>query len=58
MKHILLTLIACLFAMSAVAQLFPDFSKMHFGCDGLHPAEEGQRLMGRYIAKEIRNNYF
>ena len=26
--------------------------------DGLHPAEEGQRLMGRYIAKEIRNNYF
>lgn len=26
--------------------------------DGLHPDEEGQRLMGRYIAKEIRNNYF
>lgn len=26
--------------------------------DGLHPAEEGQQLMGRYIAKEIRNNYF
>ncbi len=34
MKHILLTLIACLFAMSAVAQSFPDFSKLHFGCDG------------------------
>lgn len=26
--------------------------------DGLHPAEAGQKLMGRYIAKEIRNNYF
>ena len=26
--------------------------------DGLHPGTEGQRLMGRYIAKEIRNNYF
>lgn len=26
--------------------------------DGLHPETEGQRLMGRYIAKEIRNNYF
>ena len=26
--------------------------------DGLHPGPEGQQLMGRYIAKEIRNNYF
>lgn len=26
--------------------------------DGLHPVEEGQQLMGRYIAKEIRNNYY
>jgi len=26
--------------------------------DGLHPNIEGQKLMGRYIAKEIRNNYF
>lgn len=26
--------------------------------DGLHPGSEGQQLMGRYIAKEIRNNYF
>lgn len=26
--------------------------------DGLHPDKEGQELMGRYIAKEIRNNYF
>lgn len=26
--------------------------------DGLHPDQEGQCLMGRYIAKEIRNNYF
>jgi lysophospholipase L1-like esterase len=26
--------------------------------DGLHPGPEGQALMGRYIAKEIRNNYF
>lgn len=26
--------------------------------DGLHPDEKGQQLMGRYIAKEIRNNYF
>jgi len=26
--------------------------------DGLHPAEKGQQLMGRYIAKEIRNNFF
>lgn len=26
--------------------------------DGLHPDKEGQKLMGRYIAKEIRNNFF
>lgn len=26
--------------------------------DGLHPDVEGQQLMGRFIAKEIRNNYF
>lgn len=26
--------------------------------DGLHPDVPGQQLMGRYIAKEIRNNYF
>jgi len=26
--------------------------------DGLHPEAEGQQLMGRYIAKEIRNNFF
>ena len=26
--------------------------------DGLHPDIAGQQLMGRYIAKEIRNNYF
>ena len=26
--------------------------------DGLHPGVAGQQLMGRYIAKEIRNNYF
>ena len=26
--------------------------------DGLHPEKEGQKLMGRYIAKEIRNNIF
>jgi lysophospholipase L1-like esterase len=26
--------------------------------DGLHPDKEGQVLMGRYIAKEIRNNFF
>lgn len=26
--------------------------------DGIHPAENGQRLEGAYAAKEIRNNYF
>ncbi|MCR5166349.1 MAG: hypothetical protein K6C13_03910 [Oscillospiraceae bacterium] len=26
--------------------------------DGLHPDAPGQQLMGRFIAKEIRNNYF
>ncbi len=26
--------------------------------DGLHPDVAGQKLMGRYIAKEIRNNYY
>ena len=26
--------------------------------DGLHPDVEGQQSMGRYIAKEIRNNFF
>lgn len=26
--------------------------------DGLHPNTAGQQLMGKYLAKEIRNNYF
>ena len=26
--------------------------------DGLHPDKPGQELMGRYIAKEIRNHFF
>ncbi len=26
--------------------------------DGLHPDTDGQQLQGRYVAKEIRNNYF
>ena len=26
--------------------------------DGLHPNAAGQQLMGKYLAKEIRNNYF
>ena len=26
--------------------------------DGSHPNAEGQQLMGKYLAKEIRNNYF
>jgi lysophospholipase L1-like esterase len=26
--------------------------------DGLHPDQPGQQLMGRFIAKEIRNNFF
>ena len=58
-------LVMLLFCQMAQAQVFPDFTKMNFGCDGqrylrdgLHPAEKGQQLMGRYIAKEIRNNYF
>lgn len=26
--------------------------------DGLHPNTEGQKLMGKYLAKSMRNNYF
>ena len=26
--------------------------------DGVHPDVEGQKMLGSYIAKEIRNNYF
>jgi len=33
-------------------------SKGRYLRDGLHPDERGQQLMGRYIAKEIRNNYY
>lgn len=35
-----------------------DGKKGRYLRDGLHPNEEGQQLMGRYIAKEIRNNYY
>lgn len=34
MKHIFVSALCLLLSMSASAQLFPDFSKMHFGCDG------------------------
>lgn len=33
-------------------------SKGRYLRDGLHPDAPGQQLMGRYIAKEIRNNYY
>lgn len=26
--------------------------------DGLHPNENGRKLMGLYVSKEIRNNYY
>lgn len=34
MKKIVFSLLGMLFIMTASAQMFPDFSKLNFGCDG------------------------
>lgn len=51
-------LIDC-YANSSISEKFEQTSNRgRYLKDGLHPDVEGQCLMGRYIAKEIRNNYF
>ena len=51
-------LIDC-YAESGICEKFEQPSgRGRYLRDGLHPDVEGQVLMGRYIAKEIRNNYF
>lgn len=51
-------LIDC-YSNSGITEKFEQpSSKGRYLRDGLHPDKEGQELMGRYIAKEIRNNYF
>lgn len=35
-----------------------EFEQGRYLMDGLHPGDAGRELMGRYIAKEIRNNLF
>ena len=51
-------LIDC-YGESSICEKFEQpSSRSKYLRDGLHPDVEGQVLMGRYIAKEIRNNYF
>lgn len=50
-------LIDC-YGESGITEKLEDGHGNRYLRDGLHPAEEGQQLMGRYIAKEIRNNYY
>lgn len=47
------------YSESGIIQQFEKWGeKGRYLRDGLHPDKEGQELMGRYIAKEIRNNYY
>lgn len=51
-------LIDC-YAYSGITEKFEQPSgRGRYLRDGLHPDKEGQELMGRYISKEIRNNFF
>ena len=51
-------LIDC-YGESGICEKFEEpSSRGRYLRDGLHPDVEGQVLMGRYIAKEIRNNFF
>jgi len=50
-------LIDC-YSESGITEKLEDGHGHRYLRDGLHPGPEGQQLMGRYIAKEIRNNYF
>ena len=51
-------LIDC-YGESSICEKFEQpYSRGKYLRDGLHPDVEGQQLMGRYIAKEIRNNFF
>ena len=44
---------------SGISQFFENSNtRGRYLKDGVHPDIEGQRLIGRYIAKEIRNNFF
>lgn len=43
---------------SGITEKLEDGHGHRYLRDGLHPNAEGQELMGRYIAKEIRNNWF
>ncbi len=46
------------FANSGITEKLENGQGQRYLRDGLHPHEEGQQLMGRYIAKEIRNNCY
>lgn len=46
------------YSESGISEKLEDGHGHRYLRDGLHPDTEGQQLMGRYIAKEIRNNYF
>ncbi len=43
---------------SGITEKFETGRNGRYLRDGLHPGPEGQALMGRFIAKEIRNHYF
>lgn len=44
---------------SGISEIFETpRSRGRYLKDGVHPDIEGQQLIGRYIAKEIRNNFF
>ncbi|MCQ2110829.1 MAG: SGNH/GDSL hydrolase family protein [Bacteroidaceae bacterium] len=46
------------YSESGITEKLEDGNGHRYLRDGLHPDTAGQQLMGRYIAKEIRNNYF
>lgn len=56
-RSLSIQLIDC-YGESGITEKLEDGHGNRYLRDGLHPAEEGQQLMGRYIAKEIRNNYY
>ena len=56
-RSLSVNLIDC-YGECGISEKLEDGHGHRYLLDGLHPGMEGQKLMGRYIAKEIRNNTF
>lgn len=56
-KALSVQIIDC-YSESGITEKLETSSGGRYLREGLHPKEEGQVRMGRYIAKEIRNNYY